>query len=82
MTYQYLKATLLEGAPSEEDAKIAEEAMRHYSYTSLSYRVTNMLKRSGLTEDQQDDMVVSFSLNFYLHDLERYKRTGSFEKNP
>lgn len=81
MTFAHLKATLLEGAPSDEEAKQAEEAMRHYSYTSLSYRITNMLKQSSLKPAEQEDLVVSFSLNFYLHDLARYQRTGTFEKN-
>jgi hypothetical protein len=80
MTYSHLKSTLLEGAPTEEDAKLAEESMKHHSYTSLSFKVTSMLKESRLTPEQQDDLVVSFSLNFYLHDLERYKRIGTFDK--
>lgn len=80
MTYQELKSLILEGAPSEKEAEIAEAAMQHYSYTSLSYRVTNMLAHSGMNEAQQEDLVIMFSLNFYTHDLERYKRTGTFEK--
>lgn len=80
MTYAQLKNTILEGAPSEAEAKEADAAMAHYSYTSLSYRITHLLSESDLTAEQQDDLVVSFSLNFYLSEMARYRETGTFQK--
>ena len=80
MTYAQLKNTILEGAPTESEAHEAEAAMTHHSYTSLSFRITDLLSNSHLTAEQQDDLVVSFSLNFYLSDLARYRETGTVQK--
>ncbi len=82
MTFNTLKTLILEGAPDDRLRREARDAMNHSSYTSFSFRITNPLRLSSLTNEQKEDMVVSRTLNFYENDLPRYRRTGSFDKYP
>lgn len=81
MTYQKLADLILEGAPSEAEQETAALAMLHSSYTSFAFRIIDMFKKRGLSVVQEEDLVVMFSMNFYTHDLPRFSRTGTFNKN-
>jgi hypothetical protein len=81
MTYHKLADLILEGAPSKREQEIAALAMQHSSYTSFAFRIIHSFKTRGLSAVQEEDLVVMFSLNFYTHDLPRFSRTGTFNKN-
>jgi len=80
MTHNVLRDLILEGAPSKLDADEAMLSMHHSSYTSYSFRIINMMKQRNLTPAQEEDLVVTFSINFYTADLQRWRRTGTFNK--
>jgi len=59
--------------------KSARAAMKHFSYTSYSFRITNAFRQSHISAEDAEDMVVGLSDRFYAHDLPRFDRTGSFD---
>ena len=82
MTFKSLQFILLEGAPEDRLRREAKDAMKHFSYTSYSFRITNAFRKSRLSAEEQEQMVDSRSLLFYKKDLPRYRKTGSFDKYP
>ncbi|MGB1937853.1 MAG: hypothetical protein ACPH5P_00045 [Akkermansiaceae bacterium] len=80
MTFNRFSETLLEGAPTVADAREARDAMKHYSYTSFAFGIMHMMREKGLSTTDMLELIELFSLHFYETDMERYRRTGTFNK--
>tara|TARA_R110002153_G_scaffold113986_2_gene256563 strand:+ start:1924 stop:2184 length:261 start_codon:yes stop_codon:yes gene_type:complete len=79
MTFNKLQALILEGAPDKRMLLETKDAMKHFSYTSYSFRITNAFRKSNIPDDEKEQMVLVRNIVFYDKDLPRYRRTGSFD---